>query len=208
MSAIFVPKMNVSQGLKELKLTTITRIRARGWFRSRDPSYLSLAYVYITSNASQNQKSQADDAAQVIQRFVDGTLCHNADSSVLPASASSLVAPDYSNTYRLNINDPQRQDENFALIREIVDVMPELDMVQLLYEVFVTRCQGPLGNVVHTPTFMKQAETLYECFSDASPEAQAIALFNTFSMDILACHLLAVRISLHYVSNVCLLFHH
>ena len=114
------------------------------------------------------------------------------------------MAPDYANTYRLNINDPKRQDQNFALIQEFVNIIPELDIVRLLYEVFVTRCQGPLGNVVHTPTFIKQAETLYECFSVPSPEAQVIAVFNTFSMDILACYLLAVRMSLYYVSNVIL----
>ena len=68
-------------------------------------------------------------------------------------------------------------------------------MIHLLYEVFVTRCQGPLGNVVHTPTFLKHAERSCGCLSLASPEAQVMALFNTISMDTLACHLLAVRMS-------------
>ena len=82
-----------------------------------------------------------------------------------------------------------------ALIREIVDAMPELDMIHLLYEVFVTRCQGPLGNVVHTPTLLKQAESFCGCLSLASPEAQVMAMSNIIPMDTLACHLLAVRMS-------------
>ena len=76
-------------------------------------------------------------------------------------------------------------------------------MIQPLYEVFVTRCQGPLGNVVHTPTFMKQAELFCSCLGLASPDAQVIAFFDTFSMKELACHLMAVRMPHHRASNVC-----
>lgn len=105
--------------------------------------------------------------------------------------------------YWLTANDPQRQDEKLALIREIVDAMPELDMVHLLYDVFVTRCQGPLGNVVHTPTFMKQAKWFCGCLGFASSEAQVMALSSTITMDTLACHLLAVRMPLYRASSVC-----
>ena len=114
-----------------------------------------------------------------------------------------MVAPDYPNMYWLTANDPQRQGENFALIREIVDAMLELDMIHLFHEVFVTRCQGPLGNVVHTPTFMKQAEKFCSCLGLASPEAQVLALSSTISMDTLACHLLVVRMPLYCASSVC-----
>ncbi|MCJ1387246.1 hypothetical protein MMC18_000086 [Xylographa bjoerkii] len=76
--------------------------------------------------------------------------------------------------------------------------MPNLDMIHLLYEVFVTRCQGPLGNVVHTPTFMKQAGKFYGCLGLASPEAQVMALSSTISMDTLACHLLALVLALAF----------
>ena len=97
----------------------------------------------------------------------------------------------------------RRQDERLALIREIVDALPELDMVRLLYEIFVTRCQGPLGNVVHTPTFMEQAGGFCGCLGLASPEAQAMALSSTIPMDTLACHLLAVRMPLNRASSIC-----
>lgn len=83
--------------------------------------------------------------------------------------------------------------------------MPEPDMIRLLCEVFVTRCQGPLSNIVHTPTFMKQVEMLCACLNLASPEAQIMAVSSTISMDRLACHLLAVRmLPLYRVSSVCL----
>lgn len=56
---------------------------------------------------------------------------------------------------------------------------------------FVTRCQAPLGNVIHTPTFLKQAKRLSNCLRQVSPETRATALANTFSTDTLACFLLA-----------------
>lgn len=76
-------------------------------------------------------------------------------------------------------------------------------MIHLFYDVFVTRCQGPLGNVVHTPTFMKQAKWFCGCLGFASPEAQVMALSSTITMDTLACHLLAVRMPLYRASSVC-----
>lgn len=157
----------------------------------------------MISNASQNQESQAEEAAQVLERFVDGTSHTNADPSDVHEPTSSLVGPGYPNMYWLGINNSLRQDEKFVLLQEIISAMPELDMVRHLYEVFVTRCQGPIGNVVHTPTFMKQAEKLCECFDFASQEAQAIALSSTISMDTLACHLLAVRMPRYRASSVC-----
>lgn len=115
------------------------------------------------------------------------------------------MAPDYPNVYWLAIKDPQRQGEKLALIREIVDFMPEPDMIHLLCEVFVTRCQGPLGNIVHTSTFMKQVEMLCACLGLVSPEKQVMAVSSILSMDTLACHLLAVRMPpLYHVSSVCL----
>lgn len=113
------------------------------------------------------------------------------------------MAPDFPNLYWLITSNLQRQGEKLALIREIVDAMPGLDMIHLLYEVFVTRCQGPLGNAVHTPIFMKQAEEFCGCLGLASPEAQVMALSSTISMDTLACHLLAVRMPLYRASSVC-----
>lgn len=113
------------------------------------------------------------------------------------------MAPDYPNTYWSTTNDELREGEKSELIREIVDAMPEIDLIALLYEVFVTRCQGPLGNIVHTPTFMNQAEEFCGCLGLVSPEAQVLALSSTFATDTLACNLLAVRMPLHRPSNVC-----
>ena len=156
-------------------------------------SNLSLIYVYVISHASQNQETEAEEAAQVLEHFVDGTSRTNAYPSAGFEPASSFVALDYPHTYWLTTNNPQRQGEKLALIREIVGSVPEPDMIHLLYEVFITRCQGALGNVVHTTTFMKQAEKFSGCLGLASPEAQVMALSSTVSMDTLACHLLAVR---------------
>lgn len=103
------------------------------------------------------------------------------------------MAPDYPHTYWLTAYDPRRQGEKFELLREIVHALPNLDVIRLLYQVFVTRCQGPLGNVVHTPTFLREAERFHGCLGLASPEAQVTALSQTISMDTLACHILAVR---------------
>ena len=166
-----------------------------------------MIYIYIISSASHNQETEAqievEEAAQVLERFVDGTSRTNAYPPALLESTLSLVAPDYPNTYWLHTGDPQRQDEKLVLIREIVDAMPELNMIYILHEVFVTRCQGPLGNIAHTPTYLKQAENLCSCLNLASPEAQVMALFDTFTMETLACQLLAVRMRLYPASSVC-----
>ena len=123
----------------------------------------------------------------MLERYIDGTSSTNAHN----------VASDYTNTYWSMI-DSQRQGEKLALIREIVDAMPEPEIIHVLYEVFITRCQGALGNIVHTPTWMHQAEQLCGCLKLASPEEQVMALSSTFQMDTLACQLLAVRMdSLH-----------
>lgn len=160
---------------------------------------LSLTYVYVISN---NQETEAEETAKVLEHFVDGTSRTNAYPPAVLEPTLSLVAPDYPNMYWLTTNDLQRQGESLALIREILDAMPELDMIRLLHEVFVTRCQALLGNVVHTPTFMKQAEIFCGCLGLASPEAQLMALSSTISMDTLACHLLAVRMPPYRSSNV------
>ena len=115
------------------------------------------------------------------------------------------MAPDYPNTYWISTNDSRRQGEKFALIREILDAMPRLDMMRQLHGIFVTRCHGPLGNTVHTPTFMRQAEALYNCLSLASLEAGAITIANTFPMDTLAYHLLALVIALAFHPNPAIL---
>ena len=150
---------------------------------------------------SHNRETEAEEAAQVLEHFVDGTFQSNAYSSAILEPELTLVAPDYSNVYWHNSSDSQRQAERFALLREIADALPDRDMMCLLHEVFASRCPGPLGNVVHVPAFMQQTERIRGCLDLASSEAQAQALSSTVSMDTLACHLLAVRVSLDQASN-------
>ena len=145
----------------------------------------------------QTQELEAEETAKVLEHFVDGTSLTSADQSAL-----SFVTPDYPNMYWLDTKNPQRQGEKLALIREIVDAMPEVAILHLLYEVFVTRCQGPLGNIVHTSTFMKQVDTFCRCLALTSPEERVMAFHTTVSMDQLARHLLAVRMSLYRALSV------
>ena len=139
----------------------------------------------------------------MLEHFVNGTSHIHAYPSIVFEPATSLVAPDYPMMYWSTTNNSQTHYEKLTLIREIVDSIPELDVIQALHEVFVTRCQGPLGNIVHTPTFMGQAKDFCSCLGLDSVEAQVSALSNTFSMDTLATHLLAVRMLVNHASNVC-----
>ena len=141
---------------------------------------------------------------EILDHVVDGTESRtNACSSTVLEPTLCSVALDYPNVYWLSTNGSQIQDEKLALIQEIVDAMPEVELIPILYEVFVTRCQGPLGNVVHTPTFMNQADEFCACLGLVSPEARVMSLSSKFAMDILACHLLAVSMPLYRPSSVC-----
>ncbi|KAJ5302223.1 hypothetical protein N7508_007086 [Penicillium antarcticum] len=126
---------------------------------------------------------EVEETAQILEQFVD----------VVPLPTSG-VAPDFANRY-WESQDPQRENQKLGFIRDLVQALPEWDIVQLLYEVFVTRCQGPLGNVVHTPSFMKQADQLRHCLSMASPDT---AIASTLSMDALAGLLLALVLGLAF----------
>ena len=152
-----------------------------------------MAYDCITRIASRSKETDAEEAIRLLERFVDETSRTDTYSSGVLEPTSSSVGPDYSNVYWLSTNNPQRHSEKITVLRAIVDAVPELDMIRHLYEVFVTRCQGPLGNVVHKEDFLEQAEIFCDCLSLASPESRVVALSNTLSMDAMACHLLAVR---------------
>ena len=164
---------------------------------------LTLTWSRVLSGPSQLPEQGAEEAAQVLEHFVNGTSHIHAYPSTVLEPAICLVAPDYPIMYWSTTNNPQRHHEKLTLIREIVDSIPELDVIHALHEVFITRCQGPLGNIVHTPTFMRQAKNFCGCLGLDSVEAQVLALSNTVSMDTLATHLLAVRMPLHHSSNVC-----
>jgi hypothetical protein len=159
-----------------------------------------LIYLYIISNASRNGETDAEVTAQVLEHFVEGMSGINA--TVLQPTPSS-IAPDYINTYWSTTNNPHKEGEKLALVREIIDAIPEPEMIYQLYEVFTTRSQGPLGNIVHTPTVMTQVEKLCSCLRLTLPEEQVMALSNSFSMDSLACHLLAVRMALYRAATLC-----
>ena len=140
-------------------------------------------------------ESDAEGAIRMLEHFIDETSRTDAHLRGVLEPTSSSVGPDYPNLYWLTANNPQRQSKKIAVLRCIVDAVPELDMIRHLYEVFVTRCQGPLGNVVHQPQFLEQAEVFCDSLSLASPESRVTALSGRFSMDTLACHLLAVRMT-------------
>ncbi|KAJ5373145.1 hypothetical protein N7517_005151 [Penicillium concentricum] len=132
----------------------------------------------------EEEEPEIEETAQILEHFVD----------INPLPESAGVAPDTPNQY-WETQDPQRHDQKLALIRDVVQSLPEWDIIQLLYEVFVTRCQGPLGNVVHTPSFMKQADQLRHCLNTASPDAE---IASTISMDSLAGLLLALVLGLAF----------
>ncbi|CAI7636282.1 unnamed protein product [Penicillium palitans] len=140
----------------------------------------------------EEEEPEVEETAQILEHFVD----------VIPVPTESAdVAPDIPNPYWMT-QDPQRLDQKFALIRDVVHALPEWNIIQLLYEVFVTRCQGPLGNVVHTPSFMKQADQLRHCLSMTSPDA---AITSTLSLDSLAGLLLALVLGLAFYPTPSLL---
>ena len=147
-----------------------------------------------------NIQSIMEDTTRVIESLADETALKDAHHSLDNEDEDPMMAPDNINSYW----SVARQNEQFALIREVVDAMPKPDMIRHLYEVFTTRCQGPLFNVVHTPTFLEQAEELCSCLSCGNDHEQQITiLYDRISMDTLACQLLAVRVPQQVRSNHC-----
>lgn len=156
--------------------------------------YILAFNVHAVSIASPLQQTEYEEVAQVLQHFIQGVSPSDAFQTPTLEPTELPLIPDHINSH-WSTNDAQRKSEKLSLLHEITNAMPELPIIHVLNEVFVTRCQGPLSNVVHTPTFLAQSEKLCECLSLGSPEAQAIALFDTIPMDQLASHILAVRIS-------------
>ncbi|RAK74665.1 putative C6 transcription factor [Aspergillus fijiensis CBS 313.89] len=142
--------------------------------------------------ANGDSELEAEETAQLLEHFVEGIPC---SSSV--AATPMSVAPDFLNRY-WSATDPKRHGEKLALIREMVDVLPEWEVIHVLFEVFVTRCQGPLGNVVHTPTFMAQAALFGNCFNLASADERASAIASAITMETLGCYLLALVLGLAF----------
>ncbi|PYH84644.1 hypothetical protein BO82DRAFT_8984 [Aspergillus uvarum CBS 121591] len=135
---------------------------------------------------------EAEEIAQLLEHFVEG-IPRPKSMATKPLS----VAPDFPNRY-WSSTDLKRHGEKLALIREIVDILPEWEVIHLLLEVFVTRCQGPLGNVVHTPTFIAQAAQFGTCLSLTSPDEQVSAIASAVTMETLGCYLLALVLGLAF----------
>ncbi|CAG8085674.1 unnamed protein product [Penicillium salamii] len=133
-----------------------------------------------------------EETAQVLEQFVDAVS--------LPTDSEGL-APDIPNRYWAS-DSPQRHEQKLALIRKVIDSLPEREIMHALYEIFATRCQGPLGNIVHTPSFIGQADQLGEILSMASPDT---IIANTFSMESLAGLLLALVLGLAFFPSPSLL---
>ncbi|OJJ95110.1 hypothetical protein ASPACDRAFT_1908433 [Aspergillus aculeatus ATCC 16872] len=139
-----------------------------------------------------NGEAEAEETAQLLEHFVEG-IPRSSSMAATPIS----IAPDFPNRYWSG-TDPDRHGEKLALIREIVDVLPECEVINVLFEVFVTRCQGPSGNVVHTPTFMAQAAQFGSCLNLASANERASAIANAVTMETLGCYLLALVLGLAF----------
>ncbi|MDI1491514.1 MAG: hypothetical protein OHK93_002723 [Ramalina farinacea] len=116
-------------------------------------------------------RSDVEDTARILESLADETTLKDVHLSVGNKHENSMVVSDNVNSY-WSADEFQGRDEQFALTREILDTMPKPDMIRHLYEVFTTRCQGPLFNVVHTPTFLEQAEDLYSCLSCGNDQEQ------------------------------------
>ena len=157
-----------------------------------------LAISHTTRNDSPTQGNEVEEIAEAFEHFVDGL--PRVGAHVL--GHTPLIISDLPNMYWSKSNDPRRNDEKLELFRDIVDAMPDQDMINLLYEVFATRCQGPLNNITHTSTFTQQADIINACLDLPSLEEQVMALSSTISMDAIACHLMAVRVPSCLASNI------
>ncbi|PWY66012.1 hypothetical protein BO70DRAFT_346152 [Aspergillus heteromorphus CBS 117.55] len=142
--------------------------------------------------------SEARDTVQLLEDLVDGSLLEPVPHAAGGHSESSPIADDPLNPYWCSASGPQRQDEKLALLREIVDQMPGPDLISALYDAFVTRCQGSLGNIIHTPTFLDQANGLYECLICPSAEQNALLMSERISMEMLSCLLMALVLGLAF----------
>ncbi|KAL6717692.1 hypothetical protein ACLMJK_005607 [Lecanora helva] len=151
-----------------------------------------------TNDAIPDHSTEAESVSQVLEDFAEGASGFSGHKPVLQDLSQTLVHQDYPNTYWCHAHDSSKQAEMQNLIREIAEAMPEPSVMRALYEVFVIRCQGPLGNVIYTPAFMAQVEDLSSCLACDSLQEQVHAVSTTFSMDTLACHLLALVLGLAF----------
>lgn len=111
----------------------------------------------------------------------------------------NIVKPDVQNPFwQAMAHDSKRQKECLELIEEIANALPSSELIKALTEVFVTRCQAPIGNIFHTPSHILQIERLCVCADSKEMEEKKYALFELFSMDMLACLLLSLKLGLAF----------
>ncbi|KAL8669446.1 MAG: hypothetical protein Q9168_005963 [Polycauliona sp. 1 TL-2023] len=158
------------------ELARISTATLRRFMHALDAACGTLFCRSSTESAFKDPPTQvngANEAAQLLEQLIDDATDLAPYPSTTDNPNSSIVAPDRPNTFWSATTDPQRQALQFALLRDIVDALPELDVIHLLNQMFVIRSLGPLGNVFHRPTFLKLAEKFEGCFLElSSPDAQ------------------------------------
>ncbi|KAJ5684250.1 uncharacterized protein N7477_000595 [Penicillium maclennaniae] len=123
-----------------------------------------------SNNTQATEATEAEHTAELLESFVEGALqtqAHDLSSSTGCVS-QSMVAPDYPNPKWTHTGYSQR----LKLMRDVIDKLPAENVIRALHETFLTRCQAPLGNIIHTPAFEQQAQSLCDCLIQASPEAR------------------------------------
>ncbi|KAJ5667060.1 C6 transcription factor [Penicillium longicatenatum] len=164
-----------------------------GHLCTKDERHPRAKRARMGSSHKESDAIVADETAQILEDFVEGSSRTNMLSS--SGSTSSTPAPDYPNFY-WETAESGMQNERFSLIEEITNAFPDSEMAHHLYGIFVTRCQGPLGNIFHTPTFLKHAGRIYESIHSASFDLHIVA--SSFSMESLACFLMALVLGLAF----------
>ncbi|KAL8992393.1 MAG: hypothetical protein Q9169_007136 [Polycauliona sp. 2 TL-2023] len=144
------PKTNVSRGLKEQsRMNMLFNIQGRKAF-SVTPSHGVLLITYDpASKDASAQGNGSDEAAQLLEQLMDESTDATTYSSTIGHLDPPLVTPDRPNAFWLASKDQQRQAMQFTMLRDIVDALPELDMIRLLNQIFVIRPQLMLGLAFH-----------------------------------------------------------
>lgn len=186
---------NVELATSVLKMSVIQEPKGRQWVQviismvfPADGIFTLLTFIRTRSKSPMSETTVSEDTAQILEDFIEGASRTNILSSASGPTLST-PAPDYPNLY-WETAESRLQNERVSLIREITNAIPDPEMAHHLYDVFVTRCQGPLGNTFHTPTFLKHADRVCGYVTSASFDLHSFA--SSFSMESLACFLMAV----------------
>ncbi|PWN34865.1 uncharacterized protein FA14DRAFT_160285 [Meira miltonrushii] len=150
------------------------------------------------------QENYEEKTIEVLEDYIfdakSDTLSANGDmNDIQTQHRNNDVKPDKHNPYWQNLsNDGKREREHLELVAEIAASLPSLELIKALTEVFVTRCQAPIGNVVHTPTHILRIERLCACIDSNEFREKKYAILESFGMDTLACLLLSLKLGLAF----------